>query len=96
MNINEQKIRHIIHQIREEKEPSVILVHQLLQSLHLFHIYDLETALTALDSRVKNAALKKVEEYLPALTSDDSKQQKSGILALEHHFERIKMLDEDA
>ncbi len=71
-------------------------MHQLLQTLHLFHIYDLEIALTSLDPRVKDAALKKIEQYLPALISLDIQTQKTGILALEHHFERIKMLDEDA
>ncbi len=96
MDQNEQKIRQTIRQIREKGEPNTLLVHQLLQSLHLFHVYDLERALTSLDPRVKDAALKKIEQYLPALMSPDNQTQKTGILALEHHFERIKMLDEDA
>ncbi len=96
MSPDELKIQQIIRQIREKGEPSVTLIHQLLQSLHLFHIYDLERALTSPDARLKDAALKKIEQYLPALTSSNIQEQKTGILALEHHFERIKMLDEDA
>ncbi len=96
LNEDEQKVKIIIQKIRVSRDPNVQLVHPLLQSLQIFHIYDLERALTSLDARVREAALKKIELYLPDLISKDSQKQKSGILALEHHFERIKMLDEDA
>ncbi|OLS15032.1 MAG: hypothetical protein RBG13Loki_1350 [Promethearchaeota archaeon CR_4] len=92
----ERKMQQIIHQLREKREPSTELVHLLLQSLHVFHIYDLERALISLDTRVRDAALKKIEQYLSALTSKDIQEQKTGILALEHHFEPMKMLDEEA
>jgi len=91
-----QKMQHLIQKIRAKGIPSVELVQQLLQSLHIFHIYDLERALISLDARVREAALRKIEQYLVALTSQDVREQKLGILALEHHFEPTKMLDEDA
>jgi hypothetical protein len=96
LNEDEQKVKNIIQKIRVSRDPNVQLVHPLLQALHIFHIYDLERALTSLDARVREAALKKIEHYLPDLICKDSQKQKAGILALEHHFERIKMLDEDA
>ncbi len=96
MSTDAQKLREIISQIRGKREPSILLVHQLLQSLHVFHIYELEKSLISPDFRVREAALKKIEQYFPALTSPDTQKQKTGISALEHHFEQIKMLDEDA
>ncbi len=96
MSEDEHKLRHILQQIHEKKEPSIVLVQQLLQSLHIFHIYELERALLSIDTRIRDAALKKIEHYLPALIGNDAQKQKMGILALEHHFEPIKMLDEDA
>ncbi len=96
MSEEEQKVRLLIRHIRTSQEPSINLIHLLLQALHIFHIYDLERALSSLDLREREAALKKIELYLPDLICEDSQKQKAGILALEHHFERIKMLDEDA
>ncbi len=96
MSTGVEQIMEVISQIRGKRDPSVPLVHQLLQSLHVFHIYELEKCLISCDSRMKEAALKKIEQYLPALTSPDPQRQKTGISALEHHYEPIKMLDEDA
>ncbi len=96
MNEDEQTVKIIIQKIRGSRDPNVQLIHPLLQALHIFHIYDLERALASLDARVREAALMKIEQYLPDLTCNDTQKQKASILALEHHFERIRMLDEDA
>jgi len=90
------KVQDLLRQIHQNQPYLKELVLQLLEVLQLFHIYELERALTSLDERVRMAALKKLEKYIPDLLCNDIQKQKKAVLALEQHFEPVKILDEDA
>ncbi|HMF32379.1 MAG TPA: hypothetical protein VKK79_13240 [Candidatus Lokiarchaeia archaeon] len=89
-------IETLLQQLWENDVPNAALVEEFLTALGLFHIYPLDRALMDLDPRVRHAALKKVEEYLPQLSESDEIQQLEAVHALELFFEPIRMLDEDA
>lgn len=90
-----QDAKGLMKELRESQQPNKTQVEIFLMKLGLFHIYALNRALNDLDARTRNAALKKVEHFLPQLLSDE-KQHEEAVRALEMFFEPIRMLDEDA
>ena len=95
-NIDVNKIKEFIKQFKELERPNDELVKNILSTLGIYDIVDLEVCLNIQIKRERDATMKMLERYLDDLISGDPKRWADAKDSLTQIYYEIATTDEEA
>ena len=95
-NIDINKIKEDIKRFKELKRPNDALVRNILSTLGIYDIVDLEVCLNIHIKRERDATMKMLERYLDDLISGDPKRWVDAKDTLTQIYYEVATTDEEA
>ena len=95
-NIDVNKIKEEIKRFKELEQPDDKIVRNILSTLGIYDIVDLEICLNIHIKRERNATMKMLEKYLDDLISGDPKRWADAKDSLTQIYYEVATTDEEA